>query len=291
MKRVSRVDLHAHTAASDGALTPAELVQHALDRGLSTIAVTDHDSTEGVCPALLAARGTPLTVLPGIELGVDLPDGEVHMLGYLLDVDDPALQGTLREMRAARVTRARRMVELLSDLGLPLRWEEIAELAGPGAVGRAHVALALLAHSYVSSINEAFDRYIGIGRPAYVERYRLTPVQAVGLVAAAGGVAVLAHPAGKSGVNPHDPTLLALLKDLKLAGLGGIEVYYYGYPTQTVRALLAIARTFDLVPTGGSDFHGRSSLTAGDLGSVFVPQQSVDRLLARANRAGKQRGT
>jgi len=273
------VDLHLHTTASDGTETPAELVAHARAVGLEVIAVTDHDSTEGVSPAVAAAAGTGLTVIPGIEISTDVPEAEVHILGYFVDVADEHLQTTLRMLRESRRGRARRMVDKLADLGMPIDWQRVQELAGEGAVGRPHVAQAMVERGYVAATAEAFDRYIGRNGPAYVERYKLTPVEAAQLIIRAGGLPGLAHPVieGAAEALGKELDLDALLAELKAAGLVAMECFYTGYTPETTAALLAKADRYGLVPTGGSDYHG-SNLVGPVLGGVYVPPESVTRL-------------
>ena len=188
---ISQVDLHLHSTASDGQFSPAELVAMALERGLLVIALTDHDTTEGVDEALEAAKGTGLEVIPGIELSTDVPQEEVHLLGYYLDHHNPAFQEKLRAMRDARRQRAKRMLAKLAALGLPLEWERIAELAGGGTIGRPHIAQAMVERGYVASTEEAFALYIGRNGPAYVERYKLSPLEAIRLIEEAGGLSLI----------------------------------------------------------------------------------------------------
>jgi predicted metal-dependent phosphoesterase TrpH len=271
----SAVDLHLHTTASDGSLSPEALVALAGERGLRHIAVTDHDSTEGVDAARRAAQGTPLEVIPGVEINTDTPGGELHVLGYFLDHHDPPLAERLSRMRASRMGRGEGMVQRLRDLGLDVSWERVQALAGEGgAVGRPHVARALVEAGYVGSIKEAFDRYIGNDGPAYVARAKLEPVEAVAIVRRAGGLPALAHPA-------DIPDLEAFLPPLIEAGMVGLECYYGDYPPDVVQRLVAVARRFGLVPTGGSDFHGRDVQPQFDLGATPVPAEVVDELRAR----------
>ncbi len=269
---ISRVDLHLHSTASDGQFSPSELVMMALERNLLTIAITDHDTTAGIDEALEAARGTGLEVIPGVEISCDVPHEEVHLLGYYLDHHHPALQGKLRAMRDARLRRAKGMLAKLAALGFPLPWEMVAELAGGGSVGRPHIAQAMVKMGYVASAGEAFDLYIGRDGPAYVERYKLSPLEAVSLIKQAQGLPVLAHPL----------KVIHFLPDLVEGGLIGLEVYYNGYSAEDIRELADLARKFDLIPTGGSDFHGPDVLDTVDMGGVRVPMESVERLRALA---------
>lgn len=286
----SKVDLHSHTTASDGTYPPRALVETAIRRGLRVLAITDHDSTEGIPEALATARGSGLVLWPGVEISTDVPGAEVHILGYCVEFRNPVFQGTLRRLRESRVDRARRMVAKLAKLGLPVAWQRVQEIAGNGAIGRPHVAQALLERGYISSLPEAFNRYIGRTGPAYVERYRLTPEEAVQLVVGAQGFASLAHPVnvGPAAETGEQLDLEALLPRLVPAGLAGIEAYYTGYPPEIVQQLLRVAGRWNLVATGGSDFHGRGTLTVG-VGEVAVPEQVIDQVRERHARQQRER--
>ncbi len=263
----------------------------ALRRGLETIAVTDHDTTRGIAPALDAAKGTSLLVIPGIEISTDIPRSEIHILGYFIDYDDSQLQQILDRLRLSRFDRGRRIVAKLDELGMHIEWDRVQEIAGDAVIGRPHVAQALIEKGYVATSAEAFAKYIGRNGPAYVERYKLTPVEAVQLIIAAKGIAVIAHPIiaslPKMGAE-EQKSLETLLPELVQAGLVGIESYYAGYTPEIERYLLGLAQSYDLVPTGGSDYHGLGILP-GDLGMVEVPRTSVDGLrvaLARRTKHG-----
>ena len=277
----SQVDLHLHTNESDGRLTPAELVDVAGRRGMRVIAVTDHDSTEGLEEAFRTAKKYPnLIVIPGIELSTDIPGSEVHILGYFLKYQDEAFQQKLLEFREAREDRGQRMVEKLRELGMPVEWERVLHYAqgGEGAVGRPHVAQAMLEAGVVSSVQEAFDLWIGRNGPAYADRPKLTPAEAVGLVRQVGGLAVLAHP--KDVLDNLDP----ILDDLCAAGLTGMEVHYQGYEGQLHDYLLGVAEKRGLIPCGGSDYHGIESRPEAGIGNVYVPMDTAERLFARAGK-------
>jgi predicted metal-dependent phosphoesterase TrpH len=269
--------LHAHTTASDGVLSPAELVELALSRGVSLLAVTDHDSTNGVAPALLRAAGTDCEVWPGVEISTDVPQSEVHVLGYFIDPARPQFQEILSRLRDSRVWRAQQMVEKLTALDMPITFERVQEIAGVGSIGRPHVAQALHERGYVQSTKEAFDRFLGRNGPAYVERFKLTPVEAIDLIRSAGGMPVLAHPLY---INPGgDFDLSQYVHELTQAGLAGLECYYGEFSPEAIRGLTRIAREFDLIPTGGSDFHGGGT-TSGELGYCSVPPETVERMRA-----------
>jgi predicted metal-dependent phosphoesterase TrpH len=269
---ISRVDLHLHSTASDGQFSPSELVAMALERNLMAIAITDHDTTAGIDEALEAARGTELEVIPGVEISCDVPHEEVHLLGYYFDHHHPVLHGKLVAMRDARLQRAKGMVAKLAALGFPLPWEMVAELAGGGSVGRPHIASAMVKMGYVASHGEAFDLYIGRNGPAYVERYKISPPDAVSLIKEAQGLPVLAHPL----------KVTRFLPSLIERGLVGLEVYYNRYSSEDIRELADLAHKFDLIPTGGSDFHGSGVLDTVEMGGIKVPVESVERLRALA---------
>jgi len=274
---MNRVDLHAHTTVSDGTLTPRELVELAKNTGLAALAITDHDSTEGVPEAEAASQGLDILIVPGIEINCDTEDGHIDILGYFFDINDPGLQATLNKIRDARYYRAQKMVEKLRELGRPIRFDRVLELSERGAVGRPHVAQALLEAGHVSTISEAFDRYIGRHGPAYADRYRMSPEEACKLVRRAGGVPSLAHPAPANNPFSDAKDLNRLLPVLREAGLGAMECYYPGYSPSASEWLLGLADHFDLIPTGGSDFHGETKPEI-QLGMVDVPLESVERL-------------
>lgn len=270
------VDLHTHSTASDGLYPPETLVALARDAGLRVIGLADHDTTDGLALAMAAGDRLGVTVIPAIEINTDLQGqrAEAHVLGYFIDFEQPEFQRALTTLREARALRGQRMVQRLRDLGLDVTWERVRELAD-GAVGRPHVARALLEKGYVSSVSDAFDRYIGPGRPAYIPRYKLTPQDAVRLIRSVRGVPVLAHPAYISGLEDE------LVPALVSAGLQGLECYYGQYDAATVERLLRIADTHGLIPTGGSDYHG-PNMHPTPLGGRYVPPVVVERLRAQA---------
>lgn len=276
---MSRVDLHIHTTASDGVLSPAQVVQAAVEKGLIAIAITDHDTTDGLDEAAEAAAGTGLEVIPGIELSAEQGDQEIHILGYYLDHRDAALRDKLGVLRHARRERAWRMVDRLAGMGMPVSWERVVRIAGDtSAFGRPHIARALRDSGFVGSIDEAFDRYIGLRGPAYVARYKLSPEEALRIIADSGGLPVLAHPWRHEEIVPR----------LVTAGLAGLEAYYPRYSTDESRMLARLAQRHGLIATGGSDFHGYDDGAAQSLGEVPVPERSVERLRALATRRGPE---
>lgn len=267
------IDLHTHSTASDGLLAPAQLVALAVERGLRILALTDHDTIAGLSEAAAAAAAAGLRFIPGVELSTHVERGEVHVLGYFIDPTDPALLTALARFRDAREGRAATMVERLTAAGAPIRLERVLALAG-GSIGRPHVARALVEAGHATSINEAFERWLVRGRPGYVERFRLTPADAVRLIRAACGVPVLAHPHSADDLDSLLPKLVA-------AGLAGIECYYGDYDDARKADYLALAAHHDLVATGGTDFHGTGVAHRRPLGGTWLPPETVEVLAAR----------
>ena len=277
---MSRVDLHIHSNASDGRYSPAEIVRTAATAGLTVIALTDHDTIDGLVPAIEAAKEFPsLMLIPGVELSTDIPSGEVHVLGYFIEYSDQELKASLERMRNSRANRADKMVAKLKELGCNIELERVKEIAGNGALGRAHIAQALLEKGYIGSFKDAFTKYIGHGCPAYVGREKLTPAEAVKLVFKANGLPVLAHPF--TALNPEE-----VIKELKTVGLVGMEVYYAGYLPTEVNSLLSLAQKYDLIPTGGTDYHGIDATSDITIGGTDVPIQSVEKLMVLAEQRG-----
>ncbi|HEY82142.1 MAG TPA: PHP domain-containing protein [Dehalococcoidia bacterium] len=273
---VSKVDLHVHSTASDGRLSPEEVVRKAAELGLAVIALADHDSVDGIIPALRAAREFPqLKLIPAVEVSTDVPSGEVHILGYFIDYTSVELAEALARFRNSRERRAQGMVAKLAKLGIHIEWQRVKELAGDGSIARPHIAQAMLEKGYISSIREAFDKYIARDGPAYVEREKLTPVQAVELIVQAEGLAVMAHP-----LTAPDPE--AMIGELKSAGLVGLEAYYDGYTAEEINTLVGLAERHGLIATGGSDYHGLDESDETMMGGVEVPVASAEKLMALA---------
>lgn len=270
-----RIDLHAHTTASDGLLTPEQIVGLARESGVGILAVTDHDSTEGVDAAVAAGNDAGVEVFPAVEINTDADAAEVHVLGYFVHYHVEWFQALLTRLRDGRVHRARRMVEKLAALGMTLNMERVLAFAGGGAVGRPHVARAMVEAGYVSDTAEAFAKFIGRNGPAYAERMKVTPGQAVQILRHAGGIPVLAHP-GWLGSDQ-------LLEPLLAEGLEGIEAYYPDHTPSMVEHYLSMAKRFRLLVTGGTDFHGGDLATRVPLGSQYVPPEVVDRLREAAD--------
>lgn len=271
------VDLHSHTTASDGTLTPAELVREAARRGLRVLAVTDHDSTEGLAEAMAeAARHPPLTIVPGIEINCDVEGAELHVLGYLMNYEAPWFQQFCRQQRADRRARIHRMAERLEALGMPIDPERVFAIVQEGSAGRPHVAQVMVERGYVKTVREAFDKYLGSGKPAHVPRPKVTPADAVRLIRRAGGVPVLAHP----GLAQRDQ----LIPELIAAGLMGIESYYPEHSAGQTATYVQMCKDRGLVATGGSDFHG-PRVRAATLGTPSVPMAVWEALRSKATEA------
>ena len=277
--RAPRLDLHLHSTVSDGRLAPGDLVRLAHAHGVRVMALTDHDSTDGVAEAQAIGAELGIRVIPGIELSTDLPGASIHVLGLFLDHRQAHFQEAVRRFRAARIERVHRMVGALARLGAPVRAERVFELAGEGSVGRPHVAQALLEAGHTQSIEEAFRRFIGRDGPAYFEGFRLAPAEAIHLVHAAGGLAAWAHPRELDGKDWRD--YLPLLLE---GGVDGLEVYYgKAYSPDPRPLLLEACATHGLVPTVGSDFHGFPGMDQPP-GSAAAPPDLLERLEARAAR-------
>ena len=272
-----KVDLHLHTTYSDGTLTPNELVQLALKNNLEIISITDHDCTDGIDEAMLASFNRNLTVIPGIELNTDTEDGDIHVLGYFIDYQNKDLQKLLIECRNSRVERARIMVERLNSLGINIQWTRVEELAGYGAIGRPHIANAMLEIKSIKTFQEAFEKYIGRNGVAYIERFRLNVFEAVKTIQQYGGIPVLAHP----GYIKNLDNLLPILIE---SGLKGLEVFYANYDTNTINKLKNIASKYGLIPCGGSDYHGIKTKTEKLPGTFGPPIESVNKLIELKNK-------
>jgi len=268
------IDLHLHTTASDGRLAPRELVTLAAASGLRVMAVTDHDTTGAVADVQAAAREQGLDAVAGIEITAVLDGRDVHMLAYFVDVADDAFQRFLTAQRAARITRLEAIAERLAELGVPVRLEaalKLARLQSSVSVGRPQAARALVAAGHVKDMHQAFDRYLGAGRPGFVPRVGPPPVEVIPIVHAAKGLVSIAHP-GRTQIDDQLP-------GLRDAGLDAIEAYHSDHDEPTTARYAALATELDLLVTGGSDFHDPGSSVRP--GSVTLPWPQWDRLLAR----------
>ncbi len=279
---MSKIDLHIHSIASDGRLSPAEIVRKSAEHGLMVIAIADHDTVDGIVPALVAAKAFPgLRVIPAVEVNTDVSSGEAHVLGYFIDYTNHELGETLEGLRHSRRGRAQGMIDKLGDLGVHIDWQRVQEIAGSGSIGRPHIAQAMLEKGYIASFKEAFTKYISRDGPAYVEREKITPVEAMTLILRANGLPVLAHPLT---VN----NLEMMIVELKAAGLVGIEAYYNNYTAGEVSKLVALADRHNLIATGGTDYHGLEAGNGTMIGGVYVPIEAAERLITLAEqRASK----
>ena len=249
------IDLHIHSTNSDGDASPERLVELGRQRGLTAMALTDHDNMGGVEDFLAACRVYGVTGIAGVEISVAVEDGHgsMHILGYGVDPHHPLVQESLGRVLDGRSWRNEQILDKLNGLGFELEWTEVQDCAGEDVVTRVHFAQALIDRDYASSVEEAFEKYLAKGRPAYVDRYRLYPHEGICMIREAGGVAVLAHPFSWE---EDEERLEAGLRGLKTLGLTGIEAVYAGYTPEQSMALLRLAKKLDLLPTGGSDYHG-----------------------------------
>ena len=270
-----RVDLHTHTIFSDGLLTPEQLVERAVSKRLSAIAVTDHDSIDALPRARAAAAGR-LEIVAGVEISTAMEGLDLHILGYYIDPAHEPLADRLRDFQAERHARARAILDRLADVGVPLDREQVMAAAGPGVVGRPHVAAALVRAGVVGTLDEAFKRFLGAHGAAFVPRPAFRPDEAIALIHAANGVSVLAHPGGGLAE--------AVVERLLTFGLRGVEVWHPQHAPSTTRRYRALADRLGLLETGGSDFHGQPQ--AADLGDLEVPYSALLRLKQTAGVAG-----
>ena len=270
------IDLHTHSLRSDGALSPTELVRRAASRGVRIQALSDHDTLAGIAEAVAVGDELGVRIIPATEVNTESEWGDAHVLGYFVDPADGALAERLSGLRENRGRRIELMVERLNRLGYAITLARVLEIAQGGALGRPHLAEALREMGYVRTYDEAFATLIAKDSPAYVARVGLTPLEAVALIRDRGGVPALAHPGTVIALEDLLPKLVA-------AGLAGIECYYAEHSPATTARCLALARTHSLVPTGGSDFHGRGA-HGTDLGGIFVPPETIDLLEARRAR-------
>ncbi|MDP2328108.1 MAG: PHP domain-containing protein [Dehalococcoidia bacterium] len=280
MTRRSTGDFHCHSSRSDGTRSPADLVDLAAANGVRVFALTDHDTLDGLDEARAAvARHPGMRLVPGVELSCDVPGTEVHLLGLFIDPTRAAFRAELDRMRTGRISRGERIVAALAGLAAPISWERVREIAGEASIGRPHIARALIEAGHVADIDEAFARYLDRNSPAYVERARLSPADAVALVHQAGGLAVFAHP-------PFTDRYESVAESLADAGLDGLEVYYRHYDEAQVASLRALADRLGLLPTGGSDFHGLDREHEHEPGDHPLTADGVEHILEFAAERG-----
>ena len=281
------IDLHLHSTFSDGSFTPEELVAKGCEAGLAAMALTDHDCLDGVGRFMTACAesgksgyrdGQGLHGIAGVEISANVPKGTLHMLGYHVQPGNERIEASLSHIRDGRSYRNELMLKQLNQMGLELTWEEIAAYAGEDIVGRPHFAMAMLARGYISNKQEAFDKYLGKGAKAYADRFRLSPEDSMAMISDSGGVPVLSHPFT---LEMDSGELRKFVGDLAQKGLRGIEVYYSEHNRRQVAEYLKLAQEFNLVATGGSDFHGAVNpdvrLGVG-FGGLRVPDSIVEQL-------------
>jgi predicted metal-dependent phosphoesterase TrpH len=276
------VDLHTHTTASDGSFTPTEVVRMAAESGLAAVAITDHDTVAGNAEAVEAGPSCGVEVVPGVEISVNHGGPSYHMLGYFVDYEHEPLLSNLEAIRRFRDERNEKIVARLNELDMPVTLEEIQAEARGESVGRPHVAAVLLRKGYVSNTQEAFDLYLAKGKPAYIDRDRLSAAGGIDLIRGAGGVAVFAHPCIYRWDDPDD--LRRTVAEFAEMGIVGLEAYYSGHTPEDERRITALADEFGLVVTGGSDFHGAAKpefqLGSG-AGNLAVSYEHLQKLKER----------
>ena len=284
------VDFHLHTTASDGVLSPSEIVRYAKAKGLQAIAITDHDTIEGCEEGLTEGKRIDFEVIPGIEISAEHSPGSMHILGFFLDIHHHLLNERLEYLQKARAERNPKIIEKLNRLGIDITFEEVLKASGGGQVGRPHFANVLLEKKYVRSFQEAFDRFLRKGAPAYVDKFRFTSKEALHFIKEAKGVAVLAHPNTLGMIGPSE--LEKLIQQLVEEGLKGMEVYYPEHSTLDVGRYKSLAERYGLLLTGGTDYHGmeKNGLDIGvGRGEMKLPYSLVENMKAVRNRSLSER--
>ena len=284
------IDLHTHTTASDGSYTPSEVVFAAYESGLAAVAITDHDNINGIEEAFKAGKGLPIEVVPGVEISVDAGfRGGMHMLGYCIDPSEPRLVAALERLQQARAERNPQVVEKLNQLGLDITMDEVRACAGQGQIGRPHFAQVIIEKGYAKNRAEAFNRWLGADKPAYVPKFKFKPDVAISLLRGAGGVPVLAHPGL---LKLAFLRLESLIRELMELGLEGVEAIYSEHNQALRKRLSDLAARLGLVITGGSDFHGdpKPDIKLGyGLGDLRVPKSLLMPLKQRAEKVAASR--
>ena len=277
------IDLHVHSSKSDGSFTPTELVNYAIEKGLSAFALTDHDTTDGIDEALAsaeaaAAGGRPLEVIPGIEFSTEYEGQDIHIVGLYIDYKSDFFSRRLVSFVEGRITRNKEMCRRLTGHGIPVTYEELTAEFPDCVITRAHYAKFMLNHGYIKSLKEAFDRYIGDHGPCFVPRKKITPMRAVEIILKAGGFPILAHPVLYHFSKARLEKLVALLTEM---GLQGLECVYSTHSASDEREMRSLAKKYNLCVSGGSDFHGdnkpRTDLGTG-YGKLYVPEEILDQI-------------
>ena len=272
------IDLHAHTSASDGTYSPKELLKLAKSDGIEAIAITEHDTIEGLPEALEAGEKMGVEVIPGVEISIDYQPGSMHVLGLFLDIENEKLKEYITDLQTSRSSRNPRIIEKLNELGLSITMEEVEKISGGGQVGRPHIAAALLKNGHVRTIQHAFDKYLKKGAVAYYERHRLTREKAVDMIHGAGGLVILAHPhtLGVNGISLDN-----LMAELKEVGFDGLELFYNSHSPSDEDKLMKIVDKNGFVISGGTDFHGENkpSIKLGvGYGNMAIPYEVLQEM-------------
>lgn len=268
-----RADLHSHTTHSDGALSPYELVTKARNAGLAALSITDHDNVGALDEAIEWGKSLGVEIVPGLELSVSLGEKDVHVLAYFFDHKNPNLLDYLSFFRRERLKRAERIVEKLNKMNIPIKFEAVLEQAGVGSIGRPHIANVLLDEGWIESYHEAFEKYIGMGGPAFEKKYQVTPDEAIKLISSSGGLSFLAHP----GKYTTELELSQLIK----SGVDGIEVIHPSHDEKRQAYYRGVVNQYFLLESGGSDFHGGKKSDDHTFGTFTVPMQVVETMRKR----------
>lgn len=264
------MDLHLHSQHSDGTMTIEQIINHAIKLGIEVIAITDHDTISGVIEAQKLIKGKDIKVIPGIEINTEYKNHEVHILGYFIDVNNKELTETLKELRNARVSRVKKIIEKLNKLNINITFEDVLQEGKGESIGRPHVALAMIKKGYGKKVSDVFDIYLGVGKLAYVERFKLTPFDAIKVIKGAEGIAVLAHPK----LIKNDEIVEELLPYID-----GIEIYHSDHQEEDIDYYLKKSSGFDLIVSGGSDCHGAGKNKGLLMGSVNIPEDTKKKFL------------
>ncbi len=281
---MSRIDLHTHTTFSDGSCSPTELVDLARQQGLDILAITDHDTTEGISEAQEATRGLPMELIPGIELSAQFQNREMHILGYFINPTDHRFQARLETHRSTRIERLQRILEHLQALGMDISLAEVEQASGNGTIGRPHIAQVLIDKGYIKTMKDAFEQLLGSRGKAYVPRIVPEAHEIIEWITDAGGIPILAHPYWEGYNKEESATACQTLVE---HGLQGLEVFYGTFSARHISFNLGLAKRFKLLMTGGSDFHGtmKPDITLGKgKGSLHVPSKLVDQLRMAAGQ-------
>ena len=268
------IDMHTHSTFSDGIFSPGELVDYAVKKGLSGIAITDHDTVDGIEEAIeRASIYKGFVIIPGVELSTEYNNEEVHILGYMIDYRMEYLLKVLKYLQDTRNNRAIKIIDKLKKMGIQINYEDVMKISGDGVIGRPHIARSLIKNGYVRTVGDAFTKYLAKGAPAYVPKQKLTPLCAINIIRKAGGFSVAAHPGLLKSKN--------ILNYLIHIGIDGIEVYHSKHTAKQSEGFLKLAQRHNLFITGGSDFHypPEDGEKNADLGSVKVPLENITELL------------